>query len=105
MANQTMTNVRTRMIAMTAVCMLWLFAAPVLFIYSIRLMGMPSGKLLTPIEFFYSAFFFITWLYSVVWIYIAFFWMLIPRWPRARDVAEIIAIIAIILIYAFACYN
>ncbi|WP_315831085.1 hypothetical protein [Bradyrhizobium prioriisuperbiae] len=82
------------------IIVLWFFAAPFLFFYGMKLLHEP-GEQLSLTELLYSIFFFGTWGWSAFVVYVAFFAMTIPRWPWTRKLAEIIAYIVIILIFAF----
>lgn len=71
---------------------LWFFAAPFLFVYGSRLMGMPGGELISPTELLYGLFFFGTWFWSFYWVYGALFKLAEARWPknalRVRQIKE-----------------
>lgn len=86
--------------AALTIIVLWFFAAPFLFYYGRGLFDEQSWKSdLTLL--LYGTFFFGTWGWSAYVVYVAFFAMTIPRWPWTRKLAEIIAYIVIILIFAF----
>lgn len=83
-----------------AVIVLWFFAAPFLFFYGLGLVSSHGGVSLTPTELLYVLFFFGTWLWSLYWIYAALFKLAEARWPRAREIKQVIDLALICLFSA-----
>lgn len=98
-----MTRVQSQIVgwATLTIIVLWFFTAPVLFYYALGLLDEQSWRSDSLTLLLYCMFFYGTWGWSAFVVYVAFFAMTIPRWPWTRKLAEIIAYIVIILIFAF----
>jgi hypothetical protein len=95
-------SARTRIVdwAKGAVIVLWFFAAPFLFFYGLRLFFSQGEESHTSTELLYVLSFFGTWLWSLYWIYAALFKLAEARWPRAREIKQVIDLALICLFSA-----
>ncbi len=73
-----------------AVIVLWFFATPFPFFYGLGSFFSQGEASHTSTELLYVLFFFGTWLWSLYWIYTALFKLAEARWPRAREIKQVI---------------
>ncbi len=86
--------------AILTIVVLWFFVAPFLVFYDMTPFPNTIEEQASSILFLYVLFFVLTWGCSAFVIYAMVFGWAIERWPRARIVAEIIALIVVVVLFA-----